>query len=77
MVYNNKQAMRQRYEAVWFALGLTDRQKFCVREYFWNNKTLEKIAHQLGLTRSVVHAHLRLAEKKLIRAEREGNKNDR
>lgn len=47
---------------------LTDRQKECVRLYFYENLTEEQIGRRLGVGKSTVCRHLQKAKARLYRA---------
>ena len=47
---------------------LTDRQKECVRLYFYENFTEEQIGQRLGVGKSTVCRHLQKAKARLYRA---------
>lgn len=44
---------------------LTNRQSICVSEYYIQNKTMETIAAELGISKSTVSRHIKAAMKKL------------
>lgn len=49
-------------------LELTERQRECVRLYFYENMTEEQTANELGITKSTVCRHLQKAKRRLGRA---------
>ncbi len=44
---------------------LTDRQKACVEMLYYEQKTIDEIAQELGIRPTTVYKHLRLARKTL------------
>lgn len=44
---------------------LTDRQRFCIEEYYLGGKKMKDIAKQLGVTPSTVTRHIKLGKQKL------------
>ena len=44
---------------------LTHKQKYCVTEYFINNKKMSDIANELGIDKSAVTRHIQRAVKKI------------
>ena len=45
--------------------GLTDKQRYCVIEYYIKNKSMKKIASELGVYPSTVTRHIQSATKRL------------
>ena len=51
------------YEAI--DSGLTEKQKYCMVEYFLKNRTMENIAEELNCNKSTVWKHITRAKKRL------------
>ena len=45
--------------------GLTEKQRYCLQEYYLNNRSMKNIASGLGVYPSTVTRHIQSAEKKL------------
>lgn len=46
---------------------LTDRQRYCLTEYYFNGKKMKTIADELGVTPPVVTRHIQLGAAKLYK----------
>lgn len=46
---------------------LTEKQKICVRKYYFDNLSQKKIAEELGITEATVSRHLKKARQRLGR----------
>lgn len=46
---------------------LTDRQRHCVLEYYFNGKKMKTIANELGVTPPVVTRHIQMGASKLYK----------
>lgn len=46
---------------------LTDRQRYCVHEYYFGGKKMKAIANELGITPPVVTRHIQMGASKLYK----------
>ena len=46
---------------------MTERQKECMKLYYWEGKTLHKVGEQLQISFVMVHYHLRAVRRKMIK----------